>query len=228
MPRRNIDYSKTYFYKIVSRDTNIENMYIGHTTDFKTRKGCHKRICTNPKDKNYNLPLYKFIRDNDGWDNFDMIWLETGSFENSMEARKRERELIEEHKASLNKIRSYSTSDEQSQMAIDYYYNHKEDILNQKKERYNNNKEYYLEKNKEWKSRNKEKADNAVKNWVANNRDTVRHNHQRWRDENREKLREKQEQTTTCECGTIVQTHNLKRHERCKKHQDYINSLQDD
>ena len=68
-------------------------MYIGHTTDFKNKKGFIKEFVLIQKIKIIIYPLYKFIRDNDGWDNFDMIWLETGSFENSMEARKREREF---------------------------------------------------------------------------------------------------------------------------------------
>ena len=102
MPKTPIDYSETHFYKIVCRNTDIKDFYIGHTTDFKTRKGCHKRVCNNPNDQNHNSQLYKFIRDNEGWDNFDMIWIETKQLQNGMEARARERELIEQMKPSLN------------------------------------------------------------------------------------------------------------------------------
>ena len=52
-----------------------------------------------------------------------MIWLETGSFENSIGREKRERELIEEHKViTKQNPLLFNRSDEQSQMAIDYYY----------------------------------------------------------------------------------------------------------
>ena len=44
MPRIKIDYSNTMFYKIVCKDLDIKDFYVGHTTDFKTRKNCHKRV----------------------------------------------------------------------------------------------------------------------------------------------------------------------------------------
>ena len=112
MPKKPIDYSSTYLYKIVCKNTNIEDFYIGHTTDMKTRKGCHKRTCNNPNDSNHHLPLYKFIRNNEGWNNFDMIWIETQNLQNGMEARARERQLIEQLKPSLNTNIPYRTLEE--------------------------------------------------------------------------------------------------------------------
>ena len=38
MPRLPVDYSNTYFYKIVCRDVSIPDMYVGHTTNFSKRK----------------------------------------------------------------------------------------------------------------------------------------------------------------------------------------------
>ena len=114
MPLKQIDYSKTHFYKIICKNTNIKDTYVGHTTDFKTRKGCHKRVCNNSNDKKYNLPIYKFIRENDGWDDFDMILIETVSMKNSLEARKRERELIEELNAEINCIKKPAVSPEEA------------------------------------------------------------------------------------------------------------------
>ena len=42
MPRVPIDYSQTHFYKIVCRNTDIKDCYVGHTTDFTKRKNRHK------------------------------------------------------------------------------------------------------------------------------------------------------------------------------------------
>ena len=61
MPRTKVDSPSTMFCKIVCKDLDIKDLYVGHTTDFKTRKNCHKRVCNNPNDKNHNLPIYKFI-----------------------------------------------------------------------------------------------------------------------------------------------------------------------
>ena len=41
----------------------------------------------------------------------------------------------------------------------------------------------------------------------------------------REDNREKQQQTTTCECGAVGQSKNYLRHVRTMKHQDYLKSL---
>ena len=39
-----MDYSNTYFYKIVCKDTNDLSMYIGHTTNFTKRKTDIKQV----------------------------------------------------------------------------------------------------------------------------------------------------------------------------------------
>ena len=71
MPRKPIDYSNTHFYKIVCKDTNMTDCYVGHTTDFTKRKYKHKGLCNNTNIRNYTIPLYQFIRANGGFNN---IW----------------------------------------------------------------------------------------------------------------------------------------------------------
>ena len=73
MPRKPIDYGNTHFYKIVCKDTNVKSLYVGHTTDFTKRKSQHKHLCCAENDKRYNVHVYEFIRENGGWDNWDMI-----------------------------------------------------------------------------------------------------------------------------------------------------------
>ena len=38
MPRLPVDYKNTIIYKIVCNDLKIKDTYVGHTTDFKSRK----------------------------------------------------------------------------------------------------------------------------------------------------------------------------------------------
>ena len=38
MPHKEVDDSKTHFYKIVCKDLSIKDCYVGHTTNFKNRK----------------------------------------------------------------------------------------------------------------------------------------------------------------------------------------------
>ena len=51
------------------------------------------------------IAVYEFIRKNGGWDNWDMILIETIKCENNLEARKKEREHLEQLGATLNKER---------------------------------------------------------------------------------------------------------------------------
>ena len=76
MAPRNINYDNTYFYKICCKDITIKEIYIGQTTDFTRRKSCHKQSCNNANSLGYNIRLYKFIRENGGWDHWDMILIE--------------------------------------------------------------------------------------------------------------------------------------------------------
>ena len=102
MPLYTIDYTKTIIYKLCCYDLSITDIYVGHTTDFKSRKNSHKTCCNNKCNKRYNLKLYQFIRENGGWNNWNMVMIENHICNSKLEATKRERELIEELKATLN------------------------------------------------------------------------------------------------------------------------------
>jgi hypothetical protein len=102
IPRLPTDYSKTVIYKIVCNDLNILGCYVGHTTDFTRRKACHKSDCHNEKRKNYNLKVYKTIRENCGWNNYSMIEIEKHSCKDENEASAKEREWFERLNSGLN------------------------------------------------------------------------------------------------------------------------------
>ena len=104
MSKLDIDYSCTVIYKITCKDTNIPDKYVGHTTDFVKRKYAHKRSSHNETSANYHLKLYKFIRDNGGWDNWKMEMIQFYDCKNHYEARVREQEHYIELKATLNSI----------------------------------------------------------------------------------------------------------------------------
>ena len=76
------------------------------------------------------MPAYQFIRENGGWDNWQMVLINTGNCEYSLEAKKRERENIENLNASLNRVRPFITTEEarekKKENAIKYYKENKE------------------------------------------------------------------------------------------------------
>jgi len=112
MPRNPINYSNTIIYKIICKDLTIQNIYVGHTTSFKDRKREHKSYCHNAKNKSYNCKIYKFIRENGGWENFDMVEIEKYPCQDSNEASARERYWFENLNAKLNSIYPQRTDKE--------------------------------------------------------------------------------------------------------------------
>ena len=98
MPKDIVDYSQTIIYKIFCKNELIEDIYIGHTTNFTKRKYQHKISCNNGN----KLKIYEIIRNNGGWDNWDMIEIAKYNCKDATEARIKEQEHYNELKASLN------------------------------------------------------------------------------------------------------------------------------
>jgi hypothetical protein len=175
MPRVPIDYSKTIIYRIVCKDPTITDCYVGSTTDFKSRKTKHKSVCDND-DAN----VYQFIREHNGWDNFDMIEIEKYNAIDKPDQARRERYWLETYGAILN---SYIPSRSRKE----YREKNKEQLLEKQKEYYKENKEQLLEKQKEYKKeyyeKNKEQLLEKAKGKmtcvcgsVCNRSDISRHN----------------------------------------------------
>ena len=104
MSKKSIDYSNTIIYKIYCKDECITDIYIGHTTNFIQRKSSHKTECNN--EKNY-LKIYKIIRENGGWNNWNMIEIAKYNCKDSTEARIKENEHYNQLKATLNSCPPY-------------------------------------------------------------------------------------------------------------------------
>ena len=104
MPKVDIDYSNTIIYKIVCKDPLVTHLYVGHTTNFVQRKHAHKQTCNNIKSQGYNLKLYKTIRENGNWSNWDMSIINFYNCKNNLEARQKEQTHFILLNANLNSI----------------------------------------------------------------------------------------------------------------------------
>jgi hypothetical protein len=151
MPRLNIDYSKTIIYKLVCKNLEVTDLYVGSTTDFIKRKNAHKTTCNNEKSKAYNLKVYRMIRENGGFDNWDMIEIEKFECADGNEARARERHFYEELGAKMNIRVPIINDEERIQNQKKYYETHAKELI-QKQKKYNaeqkKNKADYCEKQK--------------------------------------------------------------------------------
>ena len=96
------DYSNTVIYKLRSKNPLIKDFYIGHSKDFHYRQIAHRSTCNNVNSEGHNTPVYIFIRENGGYDNWDFEILETANLKNIDEAETLERDWIEKLEPSLN------------------------------------------------------------------------------------------------------------------------------
>tara|TARA_Y100000361_G_scaffold56790_1_gene49622 strand:+ start:12443 stop:13168 length:726 start_codon:yes stop_codon:yes gene_type:complete len=101
MPKVKIDYSNIIFYKISCKDSNIIDTYIGHTTNFIQKKHTHKINC---EKENNNYKLYNCIRENGGWNNWNMTIIDFHNCKDIYETKQILTRYIKEFKSTLNNI----------------------------------------------------------------------------------------------------------------------------
>jgi hypothetical protein len=126
MPKKTIDYANTVIYKIVCNDLNITQCYVGHTTDLVRRRQHHKKACIYEKGPEYNTKKYKIIRDEGGFENWNMILIEKYPCLDVYEAKKKEREWYEKLNSKLNTLSPQRTLTNQ-----EYYIANREHIIKQ-------------------------------------------------------------------------------------------------
>ena len=253
MPKLPINYSNTIIYKLVCLDLTIEACYVGHTTNFANRKRGHKTACNNENGKDYNIKVYKFIREHGGWINWDMIMIETYDCKNQMEACKYERNHYEIENSSLNDMLPYATHKESvhnwesknkeylKQHKKEYRQSNQEHICKQKKEYREKNKELIKEKNKIYTAGHKEQQKEYGKKYREKNKEIIKeknkiytagHKEQKkeYNEKNKEIINEKnkrycadRKEQITCGCGASVCNLNIPRHNRTKKHMLWVN-----
>lgn len=98
--------SNAYIYRIVCKDENIDDCYVGHTfKPINVRTYHHRKTCENQKYKYHNKKLYRFIRSHGGFDNFNIEIIENGVMD-KFYARSREQFWIDNYNPTLNKIDS--------------------------------------------------------------------------------------------------------------------------
>ena len=178
MPKAIMDYSKTNIYKIVCNDLTIKDCYVGHTTDMTKRKWSHKSTCNNEKSKYHNIKIYQIIRENGGWDNWNMLLVEKFPCKDKFEACKREREIFEELDAKMNTNRPYRTQEDhkadRKEYINQYHEDHKEEIAEKKKQYREENKEKIKKYKKQYREEHKEELNQQSKKYYQE------HKERRW------------------------------------------------
>ena len=241
MPKVEADYSNTTIYKLCCNDPTITEIYIGHTTNFTQRKHSHKTSCCNENDNKYKQYVYEFIRNNGGWDNWNMVQIETVNCKNKRDAETVEHYWIEQLHAVLNSNKPYAMCKEEPQLYKHCWYEEKKDYILQKaKEHYQHNKESKIEYQKQYSQENKEKIAANKKDYREKNKEKLaeqkkiyRETHKEeaakaqkeWKEANKEKIKAKRAEIIQCECGTLYTFGNKVRHLQTNVHKKYNNQL---
>ena len=221
MPKIIINYNNTIIYKIVCKDVNITDCYVGQTTHFTNRKSQHKTNCNNINNSSYNCYVYQFIREHNGWDNWDMIEIEKYNAIDRLDAGKKERYWVETLQATLNKNIPSRTEKEyridNNDKTKARYKQNKDKILQYHKEYYKQNKE----KSPIYYELNKDKVQNYHKEYNEKNKDKLTEQHKDYYKQNKDQLNQKH----SCVCGGKYTTQHKLIHEKTKKHIDFVKTI---
>jgi len=190
-----VSYEKSIIYKLCCKDTDVKDIYIGSTTNFTRRKCEHKGTCNNPNCKQYNYNVYKYIRNNGTFDNWDMVQIEEYKAKDKRDLHTRERYWIELLESKLNCVIPTRNKKE-------YRSENKVNIKEHSMKYRANNKDMLTEKNRIYNSENKDKIKEKNKKYYFENKKKV-----------------------ICECGSEVCKNNLSHHRKTQKHIKYLESL---
>ena len=229
------NYQNGTIYKIVCKDKNITDCYVGSTTNHSTRKSQHKSSCNNEKAKDYNYPVYRFIRDNGGWENWEFVILEDYPCNKKKQLNIRERYWFEKLNSTLNSRYPERSIKEWG----DEYYNRpeiREHIKQYQKEYFNRpeNKQHIKEQQKEYRNRPevKEHAKEHAKEYLNRpeikehrteyfNRPEIKEHIKQYQKEyfNRPEIKERNRLKYTCNaCNEELTLIKKNRHEKTQKH----------
>lgn len=208
-------YSNGLIYKICCKDPEIPDCYIGSTCNFSSRKSRHRSVCKNDSDKNYNLPIYQFIRDNGGFQNWTFILIEKYPTETKEDLLFRERYWTEQMKPSLNRITPIVTTLEWKQYFQQKYLDNKDQVIERNKTYRENNREEYLLKGKEYYKQNKEIILQKNKIRYENNKEEILKK-QRDYGKRRDVLDRKIVKIECDICGKLISKCNMTKHKRVK------------
>jgi hypothetical protein len=188
MPRKASNYANGLQYKIVCNDPSISDCYNGSCVSFKDRKCRHKSTCNNPNADGYNLKIYRFIREHGGWANWTMIQLELYPCKTEQELVKREREIFDILKPTLNMISPTLDVEKKKKNSVKYYADNRVEI-NAKQKQY-----------------------------IDEHRDEINAKQNQYYAEHKVEIAAKHKQKVKCVCRCVSSKNNLSKHQRTQKH----------
>jgi hypothetical protein len=232
-----LNYNKSSIYKLCCKDLEVEEIYVGSTTNFKRRRSSHKSHSDGNNSNQSEYKVYQFMRANGGWGNWTMVLLEKYNCDNKIELHTRERYWIEELKSELNsqipcRTKKEYNSDNKEKISVrkkEWCSDNSEHIKIQGKEYYQREKILIAEKSKVYYQKNKSKVLERVNKYRKVNFDNIAVKNKKYYEKNRKEILLKAEKKRfRCGCGgnyIAKSKSNIKRHEDTKQHKEWIDSI---
>lgn len=181
-------------------ENGCKSFYIGSSKNVWQRMHQHRYSLENNNSIYKNFHLYKCIRENGGYDNWQVIILDTIFCNNLREAEEVEQKYIDLFEPDLNSKRAFLSDEERIKKKIEITENWRKDnqeyikkySKNYHEKTYENKKEIILER---------------VKNYALNNPD---------------KILERRRKKQTCDCGATFNHRQQQRHFRTEKHKNWL------
>ena len=223
-----VNYTNSSIYKICCKNPSITDIYIGSTTNFTRRKQEHKRRTNGVYCEIY---IYQFIRENNGWYNWDMIEIEKYEATDKKHLETRERYWIETLKPTLNKVIPTRTHKE-------YYEKNKDTAIERSKKWYEEHKEQRVIDSKIYREKNETKIKQNKKEYYEKNKEQISINSKiKWElkteeerkkknnanyQKNKQNWKEYGKIKTTCICGCEVRNDSKSNHKKSQKHLNFL------
>ena len=155
-----------FVYKLVSKDIEVKECYVGSTNNTRIRKCKHKSDCNNVNGKQYNYRVYEYIRANSGFQNWDLIVLETVQYNEKYELKARERHHMEALGATLN-------TQTPNRNRAEYQQDNAEHLAQKNKQYHQDNIEHVKQRHKQYREANPE----YDKQYRENNKEHINQKH---------------------------------------------------
>ena len=155
---RRQNFTNSIIYHIRHMESK-EVVYVGSTTNFSQRKTKHKYNCNHEGKECFTYPIYSHIRDNGGFDCFEVIPIQSLKLENKTQLLIAEQEEIDKHQTLVNGRKAHVTIEEKR---IDHIEStkkwseaHKAEYKQYQKKYREANQDYHKEKSKTYYQSNK-------------------------------------------------------------------------
>jgi hypothetical protein len=192
MPRAK-DLTKSVVYHIRFIDTK-EVVYVGSTCNFIQRRRDHKCRCLN-EINGKTQPIHIFMREQGGFDLFEIIPISYHSLTNEVELVILEQQEIDKYPDALNKKSAYVSIEklrERNRKLIkDWCEANKEYIKEKSKAYYETNKEQISEKSKAYRETHKEQINEKKKAYYETNKEQISEQKKAYKEAHKEQISEK-------------------------------------